>query len=456
MLAVLAGDDPRAMRQAFAALGRLDDPSVVPILLAHAQTETRPAHLRTYLETLGKCGDAPTLKWIETLSPPPDSELERIWQRARLMLRRTLARRVPASARPPLQTALNPPQTVVFLCRRGLEPLVASSCAPLSTNTVTTSPGRVELRYHGPLASLFAVRSAIEFAVALPLASPDQPQTRRRGTKHEQNPGLLAEAVVAAIASAQWLTREGPVSLRVCFDKSASSGRRRAELWELAAAVDQIPGITNDPTRCLWEARIDPRPDHRCVLLVPRGFDDPRFHYRTADVPAASHPTLAAALAQLAVDHAATGTVWDPFVGSALELCEVGLRSPGVRLFGSDIQPSAITAAGQNLEGAALLSRTELQTADACSITPQNVSTIITNPPMGRRVQRGDVGPLLDQFLVHADRVLSSRGKLWWISPLPQRTRARAHSLGWRLLASHTVDMGGFHGEIQGFECGAR
>jgi len=39
--------------------------------------------------------------------------------------------------------------------------------------------------------------------------------------------------------------------------------------------------------------------DHFELFLSPRGAADPRFTWRRADIPAASHPTIAAALARV-------------------------------------------------------------------------------------------------------------------------------------------------------------
>ncbi|MFY0536671.1 TRM11 family SAM-dependent methyltransferase [Nannocystis pusilla] len=117
---------------------------------------------------------------------------------------------------------------------------------------------------------------------------------------------------------------------------------------------------------------------------------DPRFSYRSGDVPAASHPTIAAALARLA-EVRQDDVVWDPFVGSGLELCERGLLGPAASLLGTDLDPRALAVAAANLRNAGL--RAELTQADATTHRPAGVTLIVTNPPMGRRVHRGDVGP---------------------------------------------------------------
>jgi hypothetical protein len=83
--------------------------------------------------------------------------------------------------------------------------------------------------------------------------------------------------------------------------------------------------------------------------------------------------------------------------GSGLELVERGLLGPYARLIGSDLDPKALTTAEANLKSAGL-ERFELHAADATTFKPEGVTLIVTNPPMGRRVQRGDVAPLLDRL----------------------------------------------------------
>lgn len=432
LLAVLGSDDTQAQRHAYAALGKLGEYTPVSQLVAHAQASTAASNLKTFVETLGKCGDQAALVWLEQLAidKARDPETHRVWQRATLMLRRTLAR-TPQQAEPPqLDTTVSAALPVILMCRAGLEELVVQSCNTLGLEATTARRGEVLVHVNGRLDRLYGLRNILEFAVELPLAEGD-----------------LATAVATSLQAATWLQNPSkPTRVRVCF--AHRPGRQRAKLWDLAAVVEAIDGLTNDPSQSEWEVRIDPKRERQ--LVVPRGFLDPRFGYRKADVPAASHPTIAATLAQLAVEPTATGRVWDPFVGSGLELVEAGLRAKNVQLHGTDLQTNALQAAAQNLQAAGLRSRTTLAQADACEAQPAKVNTIITNPPMGRRVNRGDVGPLLEQFLDNAKRVLPVGGQLWWISPLPVRTHKYAYANKWKVVMTQAIDMGGFEGEIQG------
>ena len=59
--------------------------------------------------------------------------------------------------------------------------------------------------------------------------------------------------------------------------------------------------------------------------------------------------------------------------------------------------------------------------ADAAAFVPALPPTlIVTNPPMGRRVQRGSHGELLDRFLTHAAAVLAPGGALVGAVPDPE------------------------------------
>ncbi|MFZ6180081.1 HEAT repeat domain-containing protein [Nannocystis pusilla] len=197
-----------------------------------------------------------------------------------------------------------------------------------------------------------------------------------------------------------------------------------------------------DPATSRSSAESFDHPDDKPALESA----DPRFAYRSGDVPAASHPTIAAALARLA-EVRPDDVVWDPFVGSGLELCERGLLGPAATLLGTDLDPRALAVAAANLRNAGL--RAELTQADATTHRPTGVTLIVTNPPMGRRVHRGDVGPLLTAFVANAAAVLAPGGRLAWISPLPRVTDPALQAAGLVLRGSLTLDMGGFTGQLQ-------
>ena len=186
-------------------------------------------------------------------------------------------------------------------------------------------------------------------------------------------------------------------------------------------------------------------PAARRLELRPRRFADPRFVWRVRDVPAASHPTIAAALARVAGVRA-DDVVWDPFVGSGAELIERALAGPCARLVGSDLDPGALDAARANLDAAGLAA--ELTCGDALDLAPPGTTLIVTNPPMGRRL-RGDAPALLERFAGHAARVLAPGGRLVWITPVPARTERAARAAGLHLATRRTVDLGGFDAALE-------
>ena len=147
----------------------------------------------------------------------------------------------------------------------------------------------------------------------------------------------------------------------------------------------------------------------------PRGLDDPRFIYRRKLVPAASHPTLAAALARIAGVRS-NDVIWDPFVGAGTELVERARLGPHKKLYGSDLDPAALAAARENLSFANL--DAELVRGDARHYRPpEPVSLVLTNPPMGRRVRSHEGLPeLFTVFWQHAAELLAVGGRLVWIS----------------------------------------
>lgn len=259
------------------------------------------------------------------------------------------------------------------------------------------------------------------------------------------------QGLPAVRAPAQPATARDPATPRNTTDRDPTASRNTTDRDPATPrnTTDRDPAASRNPSdRDLTTSR-DPAereasepPDDRPALESA----DPRFAYRSGDVPAASHPTIAAALARLA-EVRPDDIVWDPFVGSGLELCERGLLGPAAALLGTDLDPRALAVAAANLRNAGL--RGELTQADATTHRPAGVTLIVTNPPMGRRVHRGDVAPLLTAFVANAAAVLAPGGRLAWISPLPRVTDPALQAAGLVLRHSLTLDMGGFSGQLQ-------
>ncbi|HEY5962004.1 MAG TPA: methyltransferase, partial [Polyangiaceae bacterium] len=205
--------------------------------------------------------------------------------------------------------------------------------------------------------------------------------------------------------------------------------------------------ISVNPKAALWEVEID-RGRRARLYVIPKRFDDPRFRYRVKEISGASHPTIAAALADVAAP-AADDVIWDPFVGSGLELVECGLKGTYRELIGTDNDTRSLEAAAANLQ-AAQLGRVRLLNADARTAELPGVSVIVTNPPLGIRHRRdGMLLPLLLDFLTNARRILVPNGRLVWLSPLPQQTAQHAEQLGFSVQRRGVIDVGGLSPELQ-------
>lgn len=423
----------RVRRQAALALGRFGDAAPTRELVAAWSREREAPVLRALAEALGKAGGAVALAALEERREEraADPELERIAARARITATRTMSRGEASDI--DLDAAPPAPLGVLLQCRAGLERLLADEARAGGWSVAAVASGRVETVLSGPLGSLFRLRLHDGFGFPVS-AAPDAVTA-------------LTSAEVGAIFSA--FTR-GTVRFRIAF---AGGGHRRAEVWRIAREVAaRRADLVNDPTGSSWQVVVNERPGAVVLELEPRRLDDPRFAYRVAEVPAASHPTVAAALAWLAVEHSldpAADLVWDPFCGSGLELVERALRGPVRALAGTDVDPAALEAARQNLSSARMSA--ELCAGDALAGDAPPATAIVTNPPMGRRVARGRAEDLLLGLIDRAADILPAGGVLCWISPHPGKTRSRAARRRLRLLAAQTLDMGGFAAEIQVF-----
>lgn len=228
-------------------------------------------------------------------------------------------------------------------------------------------------------------------------------------------------------------------------------GHQRGAVRALAARSYQLhPGILNDARNAPWTVNIYSAPDGQQVELAPRATPDPRFIYRQGDVPAASHPPLAAVLARVA-GRVEGDVVWDPFCGSGLELIERALLGGVAELHGTDLSAEAIAVARRNLEAAELGQwAVHLEEADFRSygeaLGKERVSLIITNPPMGKRVPIRDLRSLIADLLATAQRTLRPGGRLVFPNPMPA---AKTRPAGLELKSSTAVDMGGFECRLE-------
>jgi 23S rRNA G2445 N2-methylase RlmL len=440
----LEDPDPRARRHAANALGKLRSSTAASAiegaLLAAWDRAPSADMQRAIAASFGRLGSVHAVDRLRSVGSQ-DPNLSRVTERAALTIARDRTRGEASSIDPDRMASV--PTRVVFFCRTGLERIVAEEArehgaAALDLEAPRRGEGRVFASLKGALGDLFRVRTAMSFAIAL------------GAVPIEESPAIALAAALdsdeARRALETWTV--GTVRYRIAW---AGGGHRRSATWSAARAIAaRRPEWINDPTASTWEvvAREDDRQLY--VELSPRGLDDPRFTYRVQDVPAASHPTLAAALVRTAGVRD-DDVVWDPFMGSGVELVERARAGRYARLVGSDTDPRALDAARANFAAAGVQGiRVEL--ADAIAYAPPKTTLIITNPPMGRRLLRdGSLGTMLDRFVDHASVVLSRGGRLVWLSPFGTRTSERARACGLTATLEEVVDMGGFPAHLQCF-----
>jgi 23S rRNA G2445 N2-methylase RlmL len=426
---------PKARRAAVSAASKLDDDETRSRLGSMLGSEVEPTVRRELVRALGKLG---ATELLEELVGDEEAEPEGL-ERARLVASRSGERE---RSSVDLTAPVGAPLELALRCRSGLEEIVVDELAALGIDALAhPRTGRVKARIGrtDSLERVASARTAIDFSLVL----------RRERARGESDATLVAACLSAPEVEAvvKRLTH-GPARFRLEW---LGAGKRRAETWEVAAEMARRGALlVNDPTDSVWHVRVAVDEPGLRIDLVPR-HDDERFTYRVADVPAASHPTLAAAIARLGGVRPAD-VVWDPFVGSGLELCERARLGDYRKLIGHDTDPAAIERARRNLEslGAANF---ELVTGDARRAELGELSLVLTNPPMGRRV-RGETGleELLEGVIERAARLLAPGGRLVLASPRPRATRQLAEARGLELTDDFRVDLGGFDAELQRFE----
>ena len=234
--------------------------------------------------------------------------------------------------------------------------------------------------------------------------------------------------------------------------ESVGKGHQRAVVRRLAQRAYELePNILNDPSQAPWTIEIQAREGGATAELVPKLRPDPRLFYRLGDVPAASHPPLAACMARLA-GPGQNEVVWDPFCGSGLELIERALLGGVRRVIGTDLSPAALAVALNNFNAANLPSvQAQFSLGDfrdfaqVAGLGPHTASLIITNPPMGLRVRTPDLRGLMADLLSVAATVLQPGGRL--VFPNPVRLAVIPPAL--RLESAGMVDLGGFQCRLE-------
>ncbi len=239
-------------------------------------------------------------------------------------------------------------------------------------------------------------------------------------------------------------------SLRYRLDFVARRHHRGAVQALANRAFAKCPDILNDPNEAPWTVAVQPRGRGRIVEVSPKVLPDPRFAYRQQDVPAASHPPLAACMALLA-GQGEGDVVWDPFCGSGIELIEKSLLGGVKMAYGTDLSAEAVGITERNIAAANLKAvRTKVVCADfrefaKSELKANSVDLIITNPPMGKRVPIPNLRGLMYDLIDVAAMVLKPGGRLVFANPMPMENPHRLLKLKTR----QVVDFGGFDCRVE-------
>jgi predicted RNA methylase len=425
-------DDPeeKIRRYAMGALVKNRAASADDIL-PRLHASTSPSEKKALTASLEKIAPAS----LEPTAPLPPATRQKL---AAATARATSSSRILLDAPLPSSPSLR----IHLRCRRGLENHLLEEITALPhLRLLGQHPGLVAVRpakKTTTLRDILAHRIFATLGIVLGTAS-----------RQEEIATLIASHESRRILST--LT-QGPVRYRLEF---IDRGHQRAAIRSIATRAYSLdPSLINDPRSAIWAIDLHDLPGRRVgVELRPRLTPDPRFPHRLHEVPASSHPPLAAAIARLA-HTSPDATVWDPFCGAGLELIECARLGAAGRLIGSDISPAATEATRANLHAANLPIEATIIAADFRAVpkrlrlAPASLDAIITNPPLGRRVPVPQLENLLADLFHLASVHLRTGGSLVLANPAPRIPPPR----NLRQTLSHPVDMGGFTCHLQRFE----
>ena len=439
LMSLLQDPQEKVRRYAMAALPKLggneESERALLELLDGARDEREVKHLS---RTLDKVGGAATLEKLQELD-----DAEEIRRQTEQKVKAKLARSTqPSAVRLDVKLTQVRGLRIHLRTRRGLETFV-----------------REELEAHPQLKDRFKLLKVSAGCVAISatagFALKELYQLRTVGSINfvlgvvPSSKEVNVAAVAKVIAS--------PLTQRICRKLTEGQARYRLKFMRskvphgkvqavVNAAFEACPDLLNDPRQSPWGIDVYPEKVGSSVELRPRVSPDPRFLYRADDVPASTHPPLAAAMAQLA-GVAEGDVVWDPFCGSGLELIERSLLGKAASLIATDIDAKATAVAQQNLERAGCSAdAVTVQTCDfrkhrsLNAVRPQGVNLIITNPPLGRRVRVADIQGLFEEIFKLASVYLAPGGRLVILNPL----KFESPDPLFKLESRHVVDAGGF------------
>lgn len=382
-------------RQSLRAVGRYALADLIELALADPRILETPGLHRIAAESAAKCAGANAVaaRWVQAQGGEH--------AKARLMARREQLR---AEAQPWTIPPTAKWLAGVHLCLRfkeGMHDWVLREVkSQPGISLLKIGRGMIWLSCDAdrPYAEILGWRTVLDHAFALPV--PDLVQLAQSPQMQAQLKSIFGEAAI---------------SFRV-----ARSEKGRARSWEDGAKVmQQWEALVNEPRQSHLELSIFEDGPVRYALARPRLRErDVRFSYRVAEIPAASHPTVAAGLVA-AANPGRHDRVWDPFAGSGLELIEAGLRGGCELLLGTDLDADALAGAKANAAAAGV--DLCLKQADAQRVDLPRLTKVISNPPHGRRVaQNQDLAALYQGVLRQALSALVPGGEIHWLVVQPQ------------------------------------
>lgn len=417
---LLRDPQEKIRRYAAAALPKIGADSEDEVeLLALARSPATAREKEHVGKALGKIGGKETLKNADALP-------SRVVQRVKANVARSEA---PSVVR--LDTPLSDVANVLIhlRCRSGLEKFVEEEVAAQKLKLRERHRGLIIVNATKPLAlgDILKMRCFDSVAFALNV------------------PGDAAAIATSpqALKLLKTLT-EGPLRYRIDF---LDKGHQRAAVAKLAEQIHAgQPELINGGGDTPWTLEI--RGAH--LQFAPKISPDPRFAYRRRDVPAASHPPLAACMAKLA-GRVEGDVIWDPFCGSGVELVERWLLGGVRQIIGTDLSGAAIEIARGNLASVQGVG-VNLVASDFRKFDARDVSLIVTNPPMGRRVPIPDLRGLIDDLFRTAARTLRPGGRLVLANPVGATPTSRLFHRDY----SQLIDMGGFHCRLEKYTLATR
>ena len=352
-----------------------------------------------------------------------------------------------------------PSMQINLRCRRGLEKILKEEAEeqldPSIFRLGPVRPGCVTLTPLRPfsLSMLYELRCFATVGIRIGLIE------NSSGSEWEDAlAGCIASPTSRKIMLA---ATDGAPRYRVDFP---ARGHQRGAIRNVVQQAHALsPELLNDARRAPWSVDVipvgsGPRKQRDAIVeLRPRLYPDPRLAYRQDDIPAASHPPLAACMARLAAQASPhteepRQVVWDPFCGSGLELIERSMLG-GVRaVHGTDLDPAAIAIARANFDAAGLENVSAMFTPcdfrdaeQVAGIAPGSITLVITNPPLGRRIRVKDMRGLIADLLLAATKALEPGGLLIFTNPLRDGPSSPSLKLEYR----QAVDLGGFDCQLE-------